>query len=479
MGLQDTTKKIVALVEERTGIPVITTADPSQGTLATVKIARYDAPAHIVTYNPRLGSGLEYGICFQCGLVLRAYAPTEASRFDFGGTCRGGRETEKLVNEHLRTSFSKAGREQLASQFFDGLMLQLRSVAVGLRVDGWLLQDFPELGEQQRAINDRQLKDNRRTLSPEVGRMTPGKILTASVTMSAAFAAFWAKSWSEPVLVAAYRETGNLTDGEALLKLWYDVPQDSDHDKELMAHGARPSASKAGTSCCCSLVCHRRHEMAEYEEEQTYVFSVNDFDKSLLPPHARIPGTDAFREEVSGFIQKDFAEFGGRVRIVVTNETVQVTWSRDPNRPDPMVVVVNKLQRGEHAEAVLILELFRQKRPDDFHVLYNLGAALSDMGQMERAEIHLRRALEVAPENVEAMIALGVALVRQKRDSEATDLFHAAVTIEPENPLALRNLGACLLQDGQGRSMKPSHSFGRPSRRPRRTSRRSSATPKP
>jgi len=189
--------------------------------------------------------------------------------------------------------------------------------------------------------------------------------------------------------------------------------------------------------------------MAEHDEEHTYVFSVSDFDKSLLPTHARIPGTDDFREEVSKFIQKDFAEFGGRVRIVVSNETIQVVWSRDPKRPDPMQVVVGKLQRGEFAEAVLILELFRQKRPDDFHVLYNLGMGLSDMGQMGRAEAHRRHALEVAPENVDAMIALGVALVRQERNDEATDQFRAAVAVEPENPLALRNLGACLLQDGQ------------------------------
>jgi hypothetical protein len=234
MTLQDTTKKIVALVEERTGTPVITTPDPSQGTLAIVKIARHSAPAHIVTYNPRLGSGVDYAICFQCGGVLRAYAPTEASRFDFGATWRGRRETEKLINEHLRASFPKEVRQKLKDQFFDGLMLQLRSVAVGLRVDGWLSQEFPELAEQQRAVNDRQLKDNLRILSPEVRKMTPGKILIASLTMNAAFAAFWSKSWSEPVLVAPYRETGNLTPGEALLKLWYDVPQDSDHDKELI-----------------------------------------------------------------------------------------------------------------------------------------------------------------------------------------------------------------------------------------------------
>jgi hypothetical protein len=234
MALQDTTKKIVALVEERTGIPVITTPDPSQGTLATVKVARHSAPAHVVTYNPHMGTGVDYCICFQCGLVLRAYAPTEASRFDFGSTWRGRRETEKLVNEHLRASYPKQVREKLRDQFYDGLVLQLRSVAVGLRVDGWLLQDFPELGEEQRAVTDRQLKDNLRILGPEVRRMSPGKILTASLAMIAAFAAFWSKSWSEPVLVAPYRETGNLATGEALLKLWYDVPQDSDHDRELI-----------------------------------------------------------------------------------------------------------------------------------------------------------------------------------------------------------------------------------------------------
>ena len=130
--------------------------------------------------------------------------------------------------------------------------------------------------------------------------------------------------------------------------------------------------------------------MTEHDEEHSYVFSVGDFDKSLLPPHARIPGTDDFREEVSKFIQNDFTEFGGRVRIVVSNETIQVVWSRDPKRPNPMQVVVGKLQRGEYPEAILILEPFRQHQPADFQVLYNLGLALSDTGQMERAEVHLR-----------------------------------------------------------------------------------------
>ena len=189
--------------------------------------------------------------------------------------------------------------------------------------------------------------------------------------------------------------------------------------------------------------------MAEHDEEKTYVFSVGDFDKSLLSPDARIPGTDAFRKEVSRFIQEDFAEFGGRVRIVVTDETIQVSWSRDPKQPEPMQVVLGKLQRGEYPEAILILKLFRQHQPKDFAVLYNLGMALSDTGQAGRAAIHLRKALEVEPESVDAMIALGVALVRQERNPEATDLFRAAVAAEPQNPIAMRNLGACLLQEGQ------------------------------
>jgi Flp pilus assembly protein TadD len=75
--------------------------------------------------------------------------------------------------------------------------------------------------------------------------------------------------------------------------------------------------------------------------------------------------------------------------------------------------------------------------------------ALSDMGALDAAETHLRRALSVTPGEVRAMIALGVALGRLRRIDEAIEVLRQAVEREPENPWALRNLGACLLKVGQ------------------------------
>ena len=189
--------------------------------------------------------------------------------------------------------------------------------------------------------------------------------------------------------------------------------------------------------------------MTDFGEETSYVISVEAIDKGLLPPHARTPGTDAFREAVSKQIQKDFADFAGWVQIVVGNETIQVTWRHDPARPSPMQVVLEKLKRGEYPDAIRLLEMLRQHQPDNFDVLYNLGMALSDMGALDAAETHLRHALRVAPGEVRAMIALGVALAQQRRIEEAIELLHQAVEREPENPWALRNLGACLLKVGQ------------------------------
>jgi hypothetical protein len=105
--------------------------------------------------------------------------------------------------------------------------------------------------------------------------------------------------------------------------------------------------------------------MTDFSEETSYVISVEAFDKGLLPPHARTPGTDAFREEVSKLIQKDFADFAGWVQIVVGNETIQVRWRHDPTRPSPMQVVLEKLKRGEYPDAIRLLEMLRQQQPDN------------------------------------------------------------------------------------------------------------------
>src|SRR5580700_4324032 len=101
------------------------------------------------------------------------------------------------------------------------------------------------------------------------------------------------------------------------------------------------------------------------DDEYSFVISVADFDKAVLPPHARTPGTDAFSHEVSQFFRKEFAAFKGRAKIVVDAKTIEVTWQSDPKQPHPMQLVKRNLEGGQFAEAIELLENLRHYQPDD------------------------------------------------------------------------------------------------------------------
>ncbi len=184
------------------------------------------------------------------------------------------------------------------------------------------------------------------------------------------------------------------------------------------------------------------------DDGYSFVLSVNDFNKSVLPSHARTPGTDEFSHEVSQFFQREFADFAGRARILVDDKKIEVSWQSDPNRPHPLQLVQQRLEAGKHAEAIELLEKLRRYQPNDVAVLYNLGVALSDVGKLDKAEQVLGRAVAVTPDHVNARVALGVALARQERHAEALTVLRQAVAYGPTNPWAHRNLGGCLLALG-------------------------------
>ena len=52
MSLLPATREFLALVETETGYPVRVREDPSLPTLAVVRMARGNVPAHFVTYKP-------------------------------------------------------------------------------------------------------------------------------------------------------------------------------------------------------------------------------------------------------------------------------------------------------------------------------------------------------------------------------------------------------------------------------------------
>ena len=236
MELTSTTNAVLQLVEKTTGLPVIVQADTSMRILAAIKIAQGTAPAHLLTYNPKVAANLNYAVCFQCGFALRIFQAPEADRYAVGSSYQGKKEAERLVNEHLRNDkgLNRDARLHIATQMYDGIIRQLRSMPIGLRVDEWLRTTYPDLAEEQKALTVQQLQENTSSLRPDVRRFTPDKVRNASVAMSAATAAYWSRTWSDPLPLVPYKSTGDLDRGLALLKRWDDLPGDPAADKQLI-----------------------------------------------------------------------------------------------------------------------------------------------------------------------------------------------------------------------------------------------------
>lgn len=236
MNLRSLTRDIIKRVEDATERPVLVRTDATLKVLATVRMARGSAPAHLVTYNPSGGSAPDYLICFQCGFVLRLFANPPSERFDFAGSASGREAMRKAVSaqpEILKTHLPPAAIRQYADQIFDGVMLQLRSVPIGLRVDTWLSTEYPELRELQQAFAVRQLQDNQGVLSPEVRRLAVSPVYEASIAMNAAFAAYWARAMAQASFVLPYSATGDRT-GEDLLATWDTLDPHPRQDRDLI-----------------------------------------------------------------------------------------------------------------------------------------------------------------------------------------------------------------------------------------------------
>ena len=238
MPLLDTTREVIRMVEEKSGFPVDVGVDPRLSTIAVVKMARGPIQMHRIVYNPNYSAQVDYTICFQCGFILRLFEHEPDKRVDFAGNGIGRSEVEKLLMDPgsgaQKMRMQKPQIMQLRDQLFDGIMMQLRSVPIGMRIDLWLLNQYSELREQQRASLLKQFRANVEILKPEYERTFPAKIYQPNLTMNIAYARFWADLNGEPNLARAYRNHSYTPNALALLKIYNEMPGDPTNDRNLI-----------------------------------------------------------------------------------------------------------------------------------------------------------------------------------------------------------------------------------------------------
>lgn len=230
-------KRIIKLVEEKTGLPVHVEPEPNLPgtTLATVKIARGRTPLHQVHYQPNASTSPDYLIVFQCAFILRLFECAPESRFDLTSAPGAEVAIRPLVTAHPPClGMPGDAVDRFVAFLRDTILMQLRSIPTGLRVDDWIRAEFPELRELQQQAMRRQLQDGAATLDPKTRQSVPETVFASSARMNAAHAAFWTDRLQQPEFTVAYRSTGFLDGGEQLLKLYTELPAAPIGDRTLV-----------------------------------------------------------------------------------------------------------------------------------------------------------------------------------------------------------------------------------------------------
>jgi hypothetical protein len=237
-ALRDATNEILRRLEEESGCPVQVTAMGGLSALATIRIARANATAHYVIYNPLAPSEPDYLIAHACGVALRLFAVPTESRLEVAPAETGREAVDRElaapggVVDRFRLSPSQAA--SLRDKLYGGLMLQLRTTPVGLRVDRWLWETCPSLRDLQTAGARALLAEGVALLAPDVRDVTPARALAASLAMHGAAAEFWSRTWDEPGVLEPYRQAALDRDGRALMHHWDMLPDDPARDRALI-----------------------------------------------------------------------------------------------------------------------------------------------------------------------------------------------------------------------------------------------------
>lgn len=243
-------QQIVAELEAESGYPVVVQEVPSLPVLATAKAATQRTPFSLIRVRDDIGPTSEYTVAYQCGFLLRQAQLLPAERWDLTAPPSARVELSNLVREKAIQPLDQPTVAAFAEQLLGGLMTQLRSAPLGLRIDSWLSSAYPVFDKQQRTSVGRQLQEAAAVLSPSVKAMAPGKVYAASVAMNAAVAVYWAHQWQDRTVAAPYKVSGYLDKAETLLKLFKETPESPAGDRTLI----NAWAAEVGISDWCAFV---------------------------------------------------------------------------------------------------------------------------------------------------------------------------------------------------------------------------------
>lgn len=225
-ALKPIVTNIIKQVETLSGKKVLVQEDTTLQPLATVQTARGEIPFHLIRYRTN-GQGLSYLITYQLGFLLRMFSCEKQERWEVASNTEEKRKAAKLLED---TNLP----ENVGNAIIDNLIIQLRTFAVGFRVDEWIMSECPELISEQNDSVNQQLAQNEQCLAPEIRERFPRFALNANSAMNAAYATYWSNKFNESRLTLPYQAMGYADQAAKLLATLAIVRKDPSCDRELI-----------------------------------------------------------------------------------------------------------------------------------------------------------------------------------------------------------------------------------------------------
>jgi tetratricopeptide (TPR) repeat protein len=173
---------------------------------------------------------------------------------------------------------------------------------------------------------------------------------------------------------------------------------------------------------------------------------LNEYNLSLFSEAIGKEKND-FYDAVKDRVRTAFDHLNGVLKqITISESRMEIAWQSDSDNETHLQAIADTLTKGNYTDGILLLELFLSDDPDSEVLLYNLGMAYSDQGNLERAIDLLTKLVEIEPDHVNGRVALGVALLRNNKDEDGIKHLEIAIEQAPENLWAQRNLGASLMR---------------------------------
>jgi hypothetical protein len=225
--------RLLQKVEEAGELPVMVVQQDDLEDLATVQLATPEDQTHRILFRDA-GEASSFHVAFEAARLLRiVQVPPE--QWVILHEARQAREKViSQVERMFKGRISLAQARSAGLQYYDAVLLRLRSTGPGFWVDRWLYEQAPELRALQVAVLQCHVQENLVCLEGEVERLTPTAVLQATRAINAACAFHSSELLGIPPLAIPYQAAGFQALARELIAITRAEPTTADPEREIV-----------------------------------------------------------------------------------------------------------------------------------------------------------------------------------------------------------------------------------------------------